>query len=333
MLRFFRQIRHRLLTDNKFSKYLLYAIGEILLVVIGILIALQIDNWNEERKNEEKVRTILSDLMDELVSDINKTTEIMEYYSLRDSAMYLILTDRVTKEDYDKGEIRFLNSVIDNYNRVDLTEKGFSILNQNLDIVPDEYKSIVKNLSSLYTINKKWVDQYDEEMGIFTGEIQNYYRENYSWFSGTSLSDWESRLEYKLNNFRYRNDVSEYRTLGVGNQLRFSIYYRKAAIKCYQEIAMLLNKPKYDESFVFNQEASEYLIGDWQVIGEPETKISLIKDGKRLYLKDNISEGRNEVFWLPPSKLILDNLLYGTLIKDKDGDLIKFNGFELKRAD
>ena len=55
MLRFFRQIRQRLLpiaigTDNKFSKYLLYAVGEILLVVIGILVALQIDNWNEERK-------------------------------------------------------------------------------------------------------------------------------------------------------------------------------------------------------------------------------------------------------------------------------------------
>ncbi len=49
MLRFFRQIRQRLLTDNKFSKYLLYAVGEILLVVIGILIALQVNNWNERR--------------------------------------------------------------------------------------------------------------------------------------------------------------------------------------------------------------------------------------------------------------------------------------------
>ena len=51
MLRFFRQIRQRFLTDNKFSKYLLYAIGEILLVVIGILIAIQVDNWNEARKD------------------------------------------------------------------------------------------------------------------------------------------------------------------------------------------------------------------------------------------------------------------------------------------
>ena len=49
MLRFLRQIRQRLLTENRASKYLLYAVGEIMLVVIGILIALQIDNWNEKR--------------------------------------------------------------------------------------------------------------------------------------------------------------------------------------------------------------------------------------------------------------------------------------------
>jgi hypothetical protein len=71
MLRFFRQIRQRLLTDNKFSKYLLYAVGEILLVVIGILIALQINNWNENRKTRiveiELLKTIKSDLESTLV--------------------------------------------------------------------------------------------------------------------------------------------------------------------------------------------------------------------------------------------------------------------------
>ena len=55
MIPFFRQIRYRLAQDNHFFKYSRYAIGEIVLVVIGILIALQINNWNEERKlrNEE----------------------------------------------------------------------------------------------------------------------------------------------------------------------------------------------------------------------------------------------------------------------------------------
>ena len=50
MLTFFRRIRKGLLGDGATSKYLLYAIGEIALVVIGILIALQINNWNENRK-------------------------------------------------------------------------------------------------------------------------------------------------------------------------------------------------------------------------------------------------------------------------------------------
>ncbi len=48
MIKFFRKIRQKMLIENKFSKYLIYAIGEIILVVIGILIALQINNLNEQ---------------------------------------------------------------------------------------------------------------------------------------------------------------------------------------------------------------------------------------------------------------------------------------------
>jgi sensor domain CHASE-containing protein len=60
MIPLFRKMRHRLIEDYKFSKYLLYAIGEIILVVIGILIALQINNWNEHRKlQKEEVQFLL----------------------------------------------------------------------------------------------------------------------------------------------------------------------------------------------------------------------------------------------------------------------------------
>jgi hypothetical protein len=52
MIKFFRKIRQNLLTENKFSKYILYAIGEILLVVVGILIALNINNNNELEKKQ-----------------------------------------------------------------------------------------------------------------------------------------------------------------------------------------------------------------------------------------------------------------------------------------
>lgn len=71
MIKFFRRIRQRLLSKNKFSKYLFYALGEIILVVIGILIALQINNWNEQRKNDNEVRTLTKSMITDLQSDID----------------------------------------------------------------------------------------------------------------------------------------------------------------------------------------------------------------------------------------------------------------------
>ncbi|MEM9000637.1 MAG: DUF6090 family protein [Bacteroidota bacterium] len=72
MIKFFRKIRQKLLQENRFSKYLLYAIGEIILVVIGILIALQINNWNEERKAKEKEAQLIEDLHVEFQKNYNE---------------------------------------------------------------------------------------------------------------------------------------------------------------------------------------------------------------------------------------------------------------------
>lgn len=69
MIKFFRHIRKRLLSENKFSKYLLYAVGEIVLVVIGILIALGINDWNENRKNETIIKNNTVLLIESLVAD------------------------------------------------------------------------------------------------------------------------------------------------------------------------------------------------------------------------------------------------------------------------
>tara|TARA_R110002111_G_C5877910_1_gene362088 strand:- start:58 stop:801 length:744 start_codon:yes stop_codon:yes gene_type:complete len=70
MIKFFRKIRHKLLTENKFSKYLIYAIGEIVLVVIGILIALQINNNNELRKEKETANILAFSLIQDLQKDV-----------------------------------------------------------------------------------------------------------------------------------------------------------------------------------------------------------------------------------------------------------------------
>ena len=71
MIKFFRKIRQKLLVENRFNKYLIYAIGEIILVVIGILIALQINNWNENRKSENRANEITEKLKVEISEIIN----------------------------------------------------------------------------------------------------------------------------------------------------------------------------------------------------------------------------------------------------------------------
>jgi len=76
MINYFRKIRHNLIQKNKTSKYLKYAIGEIILVVIGILIALQINTWNQnrlERLNEQKIIKDLKVEFEANYKDLNKT--------------------------------------------------------------------------------------------------------------------------------------------------------------------------------------------------------------------------------------------------------------------
>ena len=72
MLKLFRRIRQDLITANKFSKYFLYALGEIFLVVIGILIALQINNWNQNRIDSKIEKQLLTELLENLeVNELN----------------------------------------------------------------------------------------------------------------------------------------------------------------------------------------------------------------------------------------------------------------------
>ena len=59
-MKFFRKIRQNLLVENKKGKYFKYVIGEIVLVVIGILIALSISNWNEKRKINEEIKSVFA---------------------------------------------------------------------------------------------------------------------------------------------------------------------------------------------------------------------------------------------------------------------------------
>ncbi|WP_075352517.1 DUF6090 family protein [Algoriphagus marinus] len=69
MISFFRKIRQKLLSQNRVTRYLVYAFGEIFLVVIGILIALQVNNWNEERKQKLSMDSAINSLIEDFRLD------------------------------------------------------------------------------------------------------------------------------------------------------------------------------------------------------------------------------------------------------------------------
>ena len=91
MIKFFRRIRQKLLSENKFSKYLLYAIGEIILVVIGILIALQINDWNEQQKTKEKEQNYLSLIKHEMLGNLQSIQAEKEVLTNFLSSLHQIL--------------------------------------------------------------------------------------------------------------------------------------------------------------------------------------------------------------------------------------------------
>jgi len=81
MIKFFRKIRQKLLVESKFSKYFVYAIGEILLVMIGILLALQVNNWNDERKLKNSEKSSLIEINNSLEKDIDELNDGIEFCS------------------------------------------------------------------------------------------------------------------------------------------------------------------------------------------------------------------------------------------------------------
>jgi hypothetical protein len=98
MIKFFRKIRQKLLSENKFSKYLIYAIGEIILVIIGILIALAINQKNTDKNNNELRNLYLIQLNDETDLNIKELIEYKNRYIKRLTELDTLFQILVNKE-------------------------------------------------------------------------------------------------------------------------------------------------------------------------------------------------------------------------------------------
>ena len=135
MIKFLRRFRQQLLSENKFSKYLIYAIGEIILVVIGILIALQINNWNENRKEKKIETSILNELQSDFKSDLLSLNEDIEINKRAIRSNELITKVLMSNIDYNDsldlhfGNIQYSASFTVNTGGFEnLKSRGFEII-------------------------------------------------------------------------------------------------------------------------------------------------------------------------------------------------------------
>lgn len=92
MIKFFSKIRQKLLIENRFNKYLLYAIGEIILVVIGILIALQINTWSENKKIKTEEKKLITGLIQNIEDDIKSLISLKKEDSIFVDANRILLS-------------------------------------------------------------------------------------------------------------------------------------------------------------------------------------------------------------------------------------------------
>ncbi len=92
MIKFFRKIRKNMIKENRTSKYLLYAIGEIVLVVIGILIALSINNWNEQRKMNLQEQELLEGLEIEFTINFKRLEKVIQLQQKSNESANKIMT-------------------------------------------------------------------------------------------------------------------------------------------------------------------------------------------------------------------------------------------------
>ncbi len=165
MLKFFRRIRRKLIEEGNLKRYLVYAIGEILLVVIGILIALQINNLNEQKKDKAKESQILLSLSEDFKSNIvNLKTSIDQYpdliHRLQTTLSYIGKSEKQLSEGM-KDTIRntgyvFTELVDGTLNSILNSEKLELIQNEKLKRKLTAYPAIV----SRFTKQEENLEEY-----------------------------------------------------------------------------------------------------------------------------------------------------------------------------
>lgn len=147
MAKLFRHIREKLVRENRFTRYIVYAIGEIILVVIGILIALQINNWNEDRKEKIKEIKLLSALQEDFQTNQKNLQKALNSYPKIEHRLESQLTFLGNTNQLMNDSIKDFLSISGFYN-TEIIESGLNVLlsSENLQLITKD--SLKKHLTA-----------------------------------------------------------------------------------------------------------------------------------------------------------------------------------------
>lgn len=160
MIKLFRKYRADMLKKKSFISYILYAIGEISLIVIGILLALYLQNENEEKKVAETLKTSISMLKDEIITNKNKIDDVRDYH--------IMVRDTLQKIDFPESENGFKEALSfwRGMRTPRLQNAAFQTSIQS-GIGKEFDPQLLKSLNGLYTYQESYNDFTSQSTQIF----------------------------------------------------------------------------------------------------------------------------------------------------------------------
>jgi hypothetical protein len=194
---------------GKTGRYFKYAIGEIVLVVIGILIALSINNWNESRIKQQELEDIYKTIKIDLMEDINAINGVLERMLPKETYFKKVIDKSVTKDDYLNDKI--YRNLLFGYPDYAIQNRGFNLLTQYSDSYSSKKQELSQQIIRFYSVNLTEIRADEREIEVDFDDNSIYWKNNESWFADWNLkiSD-EGFINYALNSGDYRNRVSSF---------------------------------------------------------------------------------------------------------------------------
>lgn len=225
MLTFFRKIRKSLVDSSSARKYLLYGIGEILLVMIGILLAMQVNNWNEARKSAVFERELLVDLRNTLVEDFSLINMTLKGNEKAIRSSEIILSHFEEDIPYADSLAKHFESVFIWWKMLLKTSAYQKAKSYGLDFIHADSTRIM--LSDVYETNLSFAETLDERQSLYyyttvTPILTELFQSiDKTWHLNPS-GNVPNNYEELKNDLRYRNILKT----NIGNRNHFNSWVR-----------------------------------------------------------------------------------------------------------